>query len=109
MFQPSVAIANSRLDMLFDPKRKETLEPAEHALEGAAAPSAELFSQIMAGTGTPIPVLARTAAFDKLMQLIDAGAWTDAAMALLALELPQWKLRRLVFDDGEWLCCLSQQ
>jgi hypothetical protein len=23
--------------------------------------------------------------------------------------LPQWKLRRLVYEDGAWLCSLSQQ
>src|SRR5262249_7158121 len=45
----------------------------------------------------------------KLQRLIAAEAWTDAAMALIELELPQWKLRRLVKDDGEWFCSLSRQ
>ncbi len=30
-------------------------------------------------------------------------------MALLDLELPQWKLRRLAYDDGEWRCCIGKQ
>ena len=30
-------------------------------------------------------------------------------MALVELELPYWKLRRLVYDDGEWLCSLSNE
>jgi len=30
-----------------------------------------------------------------------------AALALIELELPAWKLRRLVYEDGEWLCSLS--
>ena len=30
-------------------------------------------------------------------------------LALLGLELPQWKLRRFVHDDGSWLCSLSKQ
>src|SRR5215471_2467367 len=44
----------------------------------------------------------------KLDALIAAGAWIDAALALLELELPQWTLRRLVYDDGEWHCSLSK-
>ena len=30
-------------------------------------------------------------------------------MALLDLELSQWKLRRIVYDDGEWRCCLGKK
>src|ERR1700730_18566092 len=30
-------------------------------------------------------------------------------LALLDLELPQWKLRRIAYDDGEWRCCLGKQ
>ncbi len=41
-------------------------------------------------------------------RLIAAQAWTDAALALLELELPQWRVRRLVYDDGEWHCALSR-
>lgn len=43
----------------------------------------------------------------RLMRLIDAGAWADAALALLELELPLWQLRRVAYDDGEWHCALS--
>ena len=32
----------------------------------------------------------------------------EAAFALLELELPGWKLRRLVYEDGEWICSLSK-
>ncbi len=37
------------------------------------------------------------------------GAWTDAALTLVALELPAWRMRRLVYENGEWLCSLSLQ
>jgi hypothetical protein len=30
-------------------------------------------------------------------------------LALLELELPGWKLRRLVSESGEWFCSLSRQ
>src|SRR5262245_41356046 len=45
----------------------------------------------------------------RVDELIAAGACTDAALALIALELPAWKLRRLMFEDGEWLCSLSSR
>jgi hypothetical protein len=38
-----------------------------------------------------------------------AGAWNDAALVLLELELPAWSLRRLIREDGDWLCSLSRQ
>jgi hypothetical protein len=28
---------------------------------------------------------------------------------LLDRELPQWQVRRLAYDDGEWYCALSRQ
>ena len=42
-------------------------------------------------------------------QLAACGAWTDAVLLLLRLGLPQWKLMRLVYEDGEWHCFLSRQ
>lgn len=46
---------------------------------------------------------------DRVNRLVAAGASIDAALALLELEAPQWKLRRLTCDDGEWFCSLSRQ
>jgi hypothetical protein len=40
--------------------------------------------------------------------LIDSEAWLDAALALIELELPQWQVRRLAYDEGEWHCALSR-
>jgi hypothetical protein len=45
----------------------------------------------------------------QLRGLISAGAWTDAGLALIADKLPQWKLRRLAYDEGQWHCALSLQ
>jgi hypothetical protein len=41
--------------------------------------------------------------------LIASGAWTDAALALIDLELPLWQVRRLAYDEGEWYCALSRE
>ena len=45
----------------------------------------------------------------RVEQLIQSGAWTDAALALIDLELPQWQVRRLAYDEGEWHCALSRE
>src|ERR1700760_3857178 len=44
----------------------------------------------------------------RLHPLIRSGARIDAALALIALELPQWQLRRIAYDGGEWHCALSR-
>jgi hypothetical protein len=46
---------------------------------------------------------------DYARSLIEAAAWADAAITLVGCELPNWKLRRLVYEDDEWLCSLSRQ
>lgn len=45
----------------------------------------------------------------RLMRLIDSEAWTDAALALIELELPMWQVRRIAYDEGEWHCALSRE
>jgi hypothetical protein len=51
----------------------------------------------------------RSVKADRIEQLIQSQAWTDAALALIDLELPQWQVRRLTYDGGEWFCALSRQ
>jgi hypothetical protein len=50
-----------------------------------------------------------TAKTARIERLIGTGAWTDAALALIELELPQWQVRRIIYDEGEWHCALSRQ
>lgn len=45
----------------------------------------------------------------RIERLIESQAWTDAALALVELELPPWQVRRLAYDGGEWFCSLSRQ
>jgi hypothetical protein len=44
----------------------------------------------------------------RLRRLIEAEAWTDVALTLIEIGLPEWKLVRAVVDDGEWCCALSR-
>lgn len=76
-------------------------------LHDATCPSEALFADIIATSCHRIFALRHTSQAVTLAKLIDAGAWTDAALTLIALELPQWRLRRLAYDEGEWHCALS--
>src|ERR1700730_6230497 len=51
----------------------------------------------------------RSAAKPRVSGLLESGALVDAALALLELEFPQWKLRRLIYDNGDWHCSLSRR
>jgi hypothetical protein len=66
-------------------------------------------SDIVRQTCRRFPSLGQSAKTDRIERLIQSGAWTDAALALIELELPQWQIRRLAYDDGEWYCALSRQ
>jgi hypothetical protein len=94
--------------MLFDPKYQTHFGRLEADLRRAKAITPELMSDVI--TQACVRFAAhKTATKGKVDRLIEAGAWTDAALALAELELPQWKLRRLAYEDGEWLCSLSAQ
>jgi hypothetical protein len=85
------------------------LDRAARELRLAPALTAEVLARVVALTCTRIPLLAKAGKTARMRHLIEAGAHVDAALALIALELPQWQLRRLVHDDGRWHCALSQQ
>jgi len=71
--------------------------------------TADLLSDVIREACWRLPSVGRTRRFDRLEQLIRSGAWTDAVLVLLELELPQWQLRRMTYDTGEWHCALSRQ
>jgi hypothetical protein len=90
-------------------KYQTSFDALGSALYRAGEPTLDLFAKIISGACTRIPLLAKAEAFDRLMHLAKIGAWTEAAFLLIALELPLWRVRRLVYEDGEWLCSLSNQ
>jgi hypothetical protein len=96
--------------MLSDPKYEDRLDRLTEQLRLAPALTADLVSNVVVGACSRLPVLNRAEeATRRLDQLIEAGAWSDAALALIELELPAWKLRRLIYEGGEWFCSLSKQ
>jgi hypothetical protein len=84
------------------------LEQLDDALRLAPVPSSRLFRKIMGGC-TRLSLLRQAGKAAWIDRLIEAGAWTDAAFALIEFELPAWTVRRVVHESGEWLCSLSRQ
>jgi hypothetical protein len=73
------------------------------------APNAtpDIVSQIISSACSRIPLLRGKAT--EIARLIKLGAWLDAVLVLIELELPGWKIRRLIREDGKWFCSLSQR
>ena len=78
-------------------------------LRNAGYVTAEFLSDIIRATSRRLPSTKQNARAARVEHLIQSQAWTDAALALIDLELPQWQVRRLAYDDGEWYCALSRQ
>jgi hypothetical protein len=95
--------------MAFGADHAVLLDRLDKALRVTPEPTPELFSKIIASACTRIPILSKSGNAGRIARLVEAGGWTDAAFALIELELPLWKLRRLVYEDGAWFCSLSRQ
>jgi hypothetical protein len=94
--------------MLALSKRHDVRE-LEDQLRDAPEVTAGLMSEILAETRQRLSSFGRSGKTARLERLIRSEAWTDAALALIDLELPQWQVRRLAYDQGEWHCALSRQ
>lgn len=95
--------------MLSDQKNADGLDRLAEQLRLAPALTPDLIGAVIADACIRLPVLNKAGKAARIDQLIEASAWSDAALALIELELPAWKLRRLVYEDGEWFCSLSKQ
>lgn len=78
-------------------------------LRNAQGMTGPLMREIIDKACRRIPSLRPSERTARLMQLIDAGAFTDAALVLMELELPLWHVRRIAYDEGEWHCALSRE
>jgi hypothetical protein len=78
-------------------------------LRDAHAVSARLLSDVIREACWRFPPVRLAGKTARIERLIESEAWTDAALALIELELPQWKVRRIAYDEGEWCCALSRQ
>jgi hypothetical protein len=90
---------------------REHRDPVElgDRLRAAHAMTAELMSEVVGAACRRFPSLGQTEKTARIGQLISNEAWTDAALALIDLELPLWQVRRIAYDEGEWYCALSRE
>lgn len=95
--------------MAFGADHAVLLDRLDDELRAASALTPNLFAKIIACACLRIPVLSKSGKANRADRLIEAGAWTNAALALIALELPAWTVKRLACENGEWLCSLSRQ
>jgi hypothetical protein len=71
--------------------------------------TAKLMSAVIEAACRRFPSVRQGERTARIERLIAAEAWTDAAFALIELELPQWQVRRIAYDEGEWHCALSRE
>jgi len=95
--------------MAFAADQELLLDRLDEEVRQAPKPALHLFAKIIGSVCKHIPILNRSKKAGRIDRLIDAEAWTDCALALIELELPDWQMRRLVYEGGEWLCSLSRQ
>jgi hypothetical protein len=70
-----------------------SLDALDSALCRAQEPTLDLLAKIISATCTRISLLTKTEKFNRLVELAKIGAWIEAAFALIALELPLWRVR----------------
>src|SRR6266446_7422666 len=81
----------------------------DHRLRDAHAVTSELIAEVIGETCRRFPSVGQTEKTARIERLIQTAAWTDAALALIDLELPLWQIRRIAYDEGEWYCALSRE
>ena len=81
----------------------------DNRLRTAHAVTPELMSEIVGTACHRFPSMGQTEKTARIERLIGSEAWTDAALALIGLELPLWQVRRIAYDEGEWYCALSRE
>jgi hypothetical protein len=91
------------------PTRVAELDRLDRQLQSARTATVKLFREFMESAGERLSVLRRSGKMSRIDILVEAGAHTDAALALIDLEMPSWKVRRLLYNDGQWLCSLSRR
>lgn len=78
-------------------------------LRNAQGMTRPLMREILDGACRRVPSLGQSERVARLMRMVDAEAWADAALALMELKLPLWQVRRIAYDEGEWHCALSRE
>jgi hypothetical protein len=94
--------------MLFNSNHDRGLDELREQLRRARAMTPDLISKTIDRACPRFALLNQATKPARINRLIEAQAWTEMALALVELELPQWRLRRLVYEEGAWFCSLSK-
>jgi hypothetical protein len=78
-------------------------------IHDAVGVTAEFLADIIRATCRRFASSGQNVPATRIDRLIQSGAWTDTALALIELELPHWQVRRIAYDEDEWHCALSRQ
>jgi hypothetical protein len=95
--------------MRLEAKHQTALDALDGVLQSAQEPSLDLLAKIISIACTRIPRYVKAEKCDRLIEFAKIGAWTEATLTLIELELPLWRVRRLAYENGVWLCSLSYQ
>jgi hypothetical protein len=100
--------------MLFHPDYAERLRRISERINAADAVTNDLISELIGAISDRHGAGKHGAEKhdqwrEDIKTFVQIGAWTDAAIIFMKMELPRWKLRRLVYDEGEWHCAISHQ
>ncbi len=91
------------------PENHDDAADVPDRLRDATALTSELLSHVIASSCRRFPSAGQREKTKQIERLIASEAWTDAVLALFGVELPQWKVRRIAYDEGEWHCALSRE
>jgi hypothetical protein len=96
---------------IYSPPQAEARRVCELAdrLGDADTVTPKLLSDVIREVCSRISAIPPSKGLLRIERLVQSGAATDAVLALLTLELPQWQVRRITYDEGEWHCALSRQ
>ena len=95
--------------MSLNSQRSEQLAALAGQVSAADEATPQLFSEVVVATARRLWAPGEAAKATQLHDLIEAGALTQAALNLIDLELPLWKLRHIAYGEGEWHCAMSCQ
>jgi hypothetical protein len=91
------------------PSRLHNTSELNDQLRDAHTVTAGLISVVIEAACRRFPSVGQSEKTARIERLIASEAWTDTVFALIELELPQWQVRRIAYDEGEWHCALSRE
>jgi hypothetical protein len=84
------------------------LDELEKEAQTARELGPEFFCKVLNRACTRLPLLNKLGRAARLECFTKSGAWIDAVLTLIELELPAWKICRLLYEDGDWTCSISR-